>query len=133
MSLDTFQGARCFGEATARFECVPSALHLFQNVARFGCPNLRFGLAVVLGYVVLDALLEFPNIVKDAAAHALVGEIAEEAFYLVEPGGTGGSEMQVEARMLLEPGPYLGGLMRRVVVQDQVDVLVARCLLMDQL
>src|SRR5437762_12808423 len=92
MSLDTFQCARCFGEATARFECVPSALHLFQNVAGFGCPNIRFGVAVVLGDVVLDGLLEFPNIVKDAAAHALVGESAEEAFWLLEPGGTGGRE-----------------------------------------
>jgi len=133
MSLDTFQCARCFGEATARLECVPSALHLFQNVAGFGCPNIRLGLAVVLGDVVLDGLLQFSNIVKDAAAYTLVGEIAEEAFYLVEPRGTGGSEMQVEARMLLEPGPYFGRLVRRVVVQDQVDVLVARCLLVDQL
>src|SRR6266567_5836196 len=133
MSLDTFQCARCFGEATTGLECVPSPFHLFQNVAGFGCPNIRLGLAVVAGNVALDGLLEFPNIVKDTAAHALVGQIAEEAFHLVEPGGTGGSEMQVEARMLLEPSPYLGGLMRRVVVQDQVDVLVARCLLVDQL
>ena len=110
--LNTLQRARCFGEAAARSECVPGALHLFQNVAGFGGPNIRLGLAVVLADVVLDGLLQFPHIVKDAAAHALVGEIAEEALYLVEPGGTGGSEMQVEARMLVEPSPYLGGLMR---------------------
>ena len=133
MSLDIFQCARCFGEATAGLECVPSAFHLFQNVAGFGCPNVGLGLAVVCGDVVLDGLLEFPNIVKDAAAYAFVGEVSEEPFYLVEPGGTGGSEMQVEARMLLEPRPYLGGLMRRVVVQDQVDVFGIRCLLVDQL
>ena len=133
MSLDAFQCARCFGEATARFECVPSALHFFQNVAGFGCPNIRLGLAVVLSDVVLDGLLQFPNIVKNATAYALFGEIAEEAFYLVEPRGTGGSEMHVEAWMLLEPGPYCGRLVRRVVVQDQVDVLAARCLLVDQL
>ena len=133
MSLDTLQCARCFGKATAGLECVPSALHLFQNVAGFGCPNIRLGLAVVLGDVVLDGLLQFPNMVKDAAAHAFVGEIAEKAFDLVEPGGTGGSEMQVEAWMLLEPSPYLGGFMRRVVVQNQVDVFDARCLLVDQL
>ena len=82
MSLDTFQCARCFGEATAGLECVPSALHLFQNVAGFGCPNIRLGLAVVVSDVVLDGLLQFPNIVKDAAADAFVGEIAEEAFHL---------------------------------------------------
>ena len=133
MSLDTLQGTGCFGEATTGLECVPGALHLFQNVAGFGCPNVGLGLAVVFGDVVLDGLLEFPNIVKNAAAYAFVGEVSEEAFYLVEPGGTGGSEMQMEARMLLEPGPYLGGFMRRVVVQDQVDVFVVRCLLVDQL
>ena len=110
MSFDTFQCARCFGEATAGLECVPRAFHLFQNVAGFGCPNIRLGLAVVLGDVVLDGLLQFPNIVKDAAANAFVGEIAEETFNLIEPGGTGGSEMQVEAWVLLEPGPYLGVL-----------------------
>ena len=133
MSLDICQCAGCFGEATARLECVPGSLHFFQNVAGFGCPNVGFGLAVVFGDVVLDGLLEFPNIVKDSAAYALVGEISEEAFNLVEPGGTGGSEVQVEAWMLLEPGPYFGRLVRRVVVQDQVDVFVARCLLVDQL
>src|SRR5205807_5803994 len=71
MSLDTFQCARCFGEATTGLECVPSPLHLFQNVVGFGCPNIRLGLAVVSGNVALDGLLEFPNIVKDTAAHAL--------------------------------------------------------------
>src|SRR5579864_9203992 len=78
ISLDTCQCAGCFGEATASVECVPGSLHFFQNVAGFGCPNVGFGLAVVCGDVVLDGLLEFPNIVKDAAAYALVGEIAEE-------------------------------------------------------
>src|SRR2546421_13009885 len=99
MSLDTGQCAGCFGEATARLECVPGSLHLFQNVAGFGCPKVGLGFAVVLGDVVLDGLLKFSNVVKDAAAHALVGEISEEAFHLVEPGGTGGSEMQLEARI----------------------------------
>src|ERR1700682_206580 len=84
MSLDTFQCAGCFGEATARPECVPGALHLFQNVVGFGCPNIGLGLAVVFGDVVLDGLLEFPNIVKDAAAYTFVGEVSEEAFNLVE-------------------------------------------------
>src|SRR3954465_4933421 len=98
MSLDAGQCTGCLGGATASLECVPGSLHLFQNVAGFGCPKVGLGFAVVLGDVVLDGLLKFPNIVKDAAPHALVGEISEEAFHLVEPGGTGGSKMQVEAR-----------------------------------
>jgi len=133
MAFDTFQRPGCFAETSARLECVPGSLHFFQNVAGFGRPNVGLGLAVMFGDVVLDGLLQLPDMAKDAAPHALVGEIAKEALHLIEPGGTGGSEMQVEARMLLEPTPNLGRFMRRVVVQDQVDVLVARYLLVDQL
>src|SRR5260370_39209299 len=81
MSLDTFQCARCFSEATARLECVQGALHLFQNIAGFGGPNIRLGLAVGLGDVDMYGLLQLPNIVKDTSAYALVGKIAEEAVY----------------------------------------------------
>ena len=65
----------------------------------------------------LDALV-------DAAADHLVGEEAEPAFDLVDPGGAGRGEVHVEAGMAGQPRLDRGGLVGAVVVADQVDVQV---------
>lgn len=57
-----------------------------------------------------------------AAADLLVGEESEPAFDLVDPGGSGGGEVHVEAGVSLEPGPDGGGFVGALVVADQVYV-----------
>ena len=58
----------------------------------------------------------------DAAADLLVGQVAEPAFHLVDPGGAGQGEVEVETGMFDEPvvdrRPLVGGQ----VVADQVHI-----------
>lgn len=46
-----------------------------------------------------DRLLELRDAAEDAATDAFGGDLGEEAFHLVEPRGSRGSEVQDEARM----------------------------------
>src|SRR6266700_6820327 len=95
-------------------------LDFFQDIVGFGSPDERFGSLVVLGEVVLDGLLEFGQAVKDAAANALRGEVAEEALDHVEPRGAGRGEVDMKAGMARQPVTDSRVLMGRVVVSDQV-------------
>ena len=61
----------------------------------------------------------------DAAADLLVGEVAEPALDLVDPGGPGRGEVDVEAGVVCEPVLDYRGLVGAVVVLDQVDVVKA--------
>src|SRR6516225_7916315 len=83
--------------------------------------------------IVLDRFLQFHHAVEHAAPDTLVGKVAEEPFHLIAPRGTRRREVQMKARMPGQPAPHRGSLVRRVVVQDQMDILVRRRLLMDQL
>ena len=58
----------------------------------------------------------------DAAADQLVGQEAEPAFDLVDPGGAGRGEVHVEAGVAGQPGLDRRGLVGGVVVADQVHV-----------
>ena len=53
-----------------------------------------------------------------------MSESREEAFYLVDPGGAGGSEVQVVPRSLGQPAADARRFVRPVVVQDHVDVVL---------
>src|SRR4051812_43771921 len=63
---------------------------------------------------------------KDPAPDALLGDLPKPAFYLVQPGAAGGSEVKVKARTFLEPGGHLGSLVGSVVVQNQMDFQFSR-------
>lgn len=69
-----------------------------------------------------DSLLQFGNVVEDAAAYLLASDLGEEALNQIEPGRRCRDEVQLEARMALEPALYSRRLVRGVVVGDQVEV-----------
>ena len=50
----------------------------------------------------------------------------EPALDLVEPGGVGRREVQVEARMPGEPRPHLPVLVRAVVVENEMELKLGR-------
>ena len=56
--------------------------------------------------------------VVDSAPKLLVGEQAEPAFDLVDPGGAGRGEVDVEARMAAQPGLDLGGVVGTSLVKS---------------
>ena len=62
----------------------------------------------------------------DAAFDLFLTEEPEPALHEVEPGSTGRREVYVKPRALEQPAPDQGGLMRPVIIEDQVDREVAR-------
>ena len=90
-------------------------------------------MAVVVVEIVHDGLLQFAGGFEDAAADALSGDLGKEPLDHVEPRPGGGREVQVEARMPLEPAFYRGGLVGGIIVNDQMQVEVGRRLLVDGL
>ena len=69
-----------------------------------------------------DSLLQFGNVVEDTSAYLLASDFGEEALNQIEPGRRCRDEVQLEARMALEPTLYSRRLVRGVVVGDQVEI-----------
>ena len=71
----------------------------------------------------LDRKFQVADTSPDAASHALVGEVAEEPLYHVQPGGAGGREMNMNVWASLQPtfdfGVFVGGI---VVADDVIGV-----------
>jgi len=65
--------------------------------------------------VSVDGGLEVDDAFEDAAFEALPGQLGEEAFDGVEPGGRGRGEVEMEPLVPAEPGADLGMLVRRIV------------------
>ncbi len=65
-----------------------------------------------------DVAFEGVDAGVDAAAQELVGEQAEPAFDLVDPGGAGRGEVDVEARVAAQPGLDLGGVVGTSLVKS---------------
>jgi hypothetical protein len=82
------------------------------------CPNVGLRAAVVVIEIVHDGLLQFVDALEDAAADALSGDLGKEALDHVEPRAGSGREVQVKARMPLEPALYRRGLVGGIIVDD---------------
>ena len=88
---------------------------------RFG-PDERLGVGIVMVKVLVDGRFELWNGGEDGASNAFLGDQTEEALDLIEPGGRGGREVQVKAWVLGQPCLNVGMLVRRVVVEDEVEL-----------
>ena len=69
-----------------------------------------------------DRLLQFASGTEATPADLLFRDGRKPAFHQVQPACRGGSEVHVEARTFEQPSLDGGGLVRGVVVQDQVHV-----------
>ena len=76
---------------------------------------------VTVGEVADDRRFQFGNALEDAAADAVVGDLGEEAFDEIEPGGGGRGEVQVHTPMADEPGLDVRVLVGGVVIDDEVE------------
>ena len=61
---------------------------------------------------------------EDSSADGRTVDDGQEDLDHVEPGGAGGGEVDVDARVGLQPGAHLGGLVGCVVVHHQVQLVV---------
>jgi len=69
---------------------------------------------------------EFSGAAVNAAAQLPFGKEREPAFDQVKPGTTGGGEVQLEARVPQQPTLDGRGLVRVVIVKNQVQIRRAR-------
>jgi len=76
----------------------------------------------VLPKVVVDGGFQIVDAGVTAPADALCRDLGKEAFDQVEPGRAGRREVQLEARVLRQPGLDLGRLVGGVVVEHEMHV-----------
>lgn len=96
------------------------ALNLAEDGVGGGGPGEGARVKVVVMDEGVDALDELFDGGEGAAANGLLSDAAKPAFDLIEPVGGGGSEVDVVARAMGEPGAYLWVLVGGVVVDDEV-------------
>ena len=74
----------------------------------------------------VDLVDQFLDASKRAAADGPLGDQGKPAFDLIQPRRVGRGVMNLVARPLRQPGTYFGMFVRRVIVDDQVDVQFRR-------
>lgn len=80
----------------------------------------------MLSQLLLDGRVQVQDTLEDSPPQLVLGQVAEEALHHVKPEGAGGSEVDVEPRMASQALLDLGVLVSRIVVRNQVDLLVLR-------
>ena len=83
------------------------------------------------GDVFLEGRNQFGNAAEDTPAQPFGGQVAEEALDHVQPRRRGRVEVNGEAWMLCQPLLHLRMLVRGMVVADQMQRLLLRCLAVD--
>src|SRR5262249_32316749 len=118
------------GQSFPRAACSATGLDLFQRLTALadlghdcihGCgPDERLRLSVPVGQEIIDCCGEFLNAEERAAANAFVGQLCEPALNQIQPTATGGHVMNDKAAMPEEPGLDFVMVVRRVVVDHDV-------------
>ena len=102
------------------FKTVSGTGDLLQDFFDAGRPDKGRWVGVPRGEKGGDGLLQILDATKDAPAHGLLAEFGKPAFDQVEPTGTGGDEVQNEARMFGQPAADPFMTMGAVIIEDQV-------------
>ena len=102
------------------------ACHGSQDDVGRLAPDEGLWIGIVRVDVVADGLLKIRDAGVCVAFDPPLADLAEEPLHQVEPGGRGRREVHVVARPRGEPCAHLFGLVRAVVVHDQMDVLIRR-------
>ena len=92
-------------------------------VGGFG-PDEGFRILVVVVDEMADGVLQLQRAAMNAAAKLFLRQLGEPAFDQIQPGGRGGSEVQVEARALGQPTANELSFVRAIVVQDEMHIEV---------
>ena len=101
-------------------------IHLFEDLIHFLGPDKRFWVLVVDPDELLDGFDQIRHAFKDTPPDAFACDLPEPAFHQIEPGRTGGSKMQMKARVFLQPLVDIFVVVSAIVVQHQMQVQFRR-------
>jgi len=73
-----------------------------------------------------NGLLQGFDGLRGAASQTLLGHVARHAFHGIEPRATGGGGVDMESRMRGQPFAHLLVFVGRVIIHDEVNLLVGR-------
>src|SRR4029453_13400893 len=96
-------------------------------------PDKGLGSLIADRQVLTNRRLERPRAAMRAAFDLLLRQRGQPPLDQVEPGRAGGCEMYVQSGMPSEPPAHRRGLVRAVVVQNQMDVQSGRRRVVDRL
>ncbi len=97
-----------------------------QNLISGFRPHERLGMLIGVGNVSPDGRLERLCAAMHPAPQLFLRQQGEPTLHQIEPGSAGWREVHVEARSLEQPPSNHGGLMRAVVVEDEMHVQLCR-------
>lgn len=97
-----------------------------QNFVGGFRPHEGLGVLVGVSDVGPDGVPERLRVAMDPAPQLFLGEQGKPALHQIEPGGAGRREVHMEARSLEQPPADHGGLMRPIVVEDEMHVQLSR-------
>src|SRR3954447_22350596 len=119
----TWRQTRCSAKRSQRR--LPTSNPL-DDAVRICGPDKGSWAFVCLRQEAINRLLEIDDVAEDAAPEPLIGQLCEETFNRVDPGGRGRCEMKVKPRMLCEPDADICMLVSGIVVHDQMQVQIWR-------
>ena len=93
-----------------------------KNTDGVGSPAVGLGIKIMMIKKAEDVGDQGADAAKAARADDLGGDFPKEAFDQIEPGGRGGSKMDMETGMTLKPGDDFGMFVSGVVIADDVNI-----------
>lgn len=97
-----------------------------QNLIGGFRPHEGLGMLVGVGNVRQDGRWERLRAAMHPAPQLFLRQQGEPPLHQIEPGGAGRREVHMEARSLEQPPLDHGGLMRGIVVEDEMHVQLSR-------
>jgi hypothetical protein len=103
---------------------LPRTLHLPQNIVRGGFPVNGLGVLIPPIEKLSNLLLQCLDRWDGSMLQAFSVHFPEQTFHLIKPRTAGGSVMDVESRTLSQPSLYVRMFVRRVVVDNEMNLFV---------
>ena len=97
------------------------AMDFFKDRGAFSFPAIRLGLEIVVSEVNVDGSNQFIDAGEAAFTDDIVGELPKESLDKIEPRGAGGSEVNVDAGMFLQPSADDGMFVSGVIIDDEME------------
>ena len=101
-------------------------VYFSKNILAIGFPDESFRSFVADADVIIDRLFEAGDRTETAVAYAIACNFPEETLDEIHPRTRSRSEMQFDSRMFFQPCGHGRVLVRRVIVQHDVDLYAIR-------